>query len=214
MAELQFIVLLVCYMASRMNALTQAPLWTCMMCIFLCHRLATFLRAPENDPIAFLKLLGTLSPPPMHSDVDACFECSADHPECAVCLGTICASTAAQTLQTATQLHRRTGSSSIGRVRSRPALLGLSLMRNQGLATNKESLVGFWGNATTLPCGHKFHAGCIHDAAVAKLQCPTCRGRLVDVWIDMGPGQKLIYKFGFGGFLTLYVLVYLWWRFV
>jgi hypothetical protein len=199
---------LTCYVITRVNVLVQTPLRSIIMSVYLLNRMINIVRTPDlDDPIVSWKFLGTVTPVPVLLSDE---ECEGDeHDECAVCLSKLCTSVGAMSLVSAAR--RRCGPSfSATRLRHRASCAGLSAMRTPGLEFCKETLTGMWGRMTTLPCGHKFHAGCIDSVASIKLQCPTCRGTLGDDWLGVQPEQKLLYKLGLAAIFAFYCVVYLW----
>jgi len=197
---------LTCYVLTRVDVLVQTPLRSVVMSMYLLNRMINIARSPELDnPIAFWKLLGTVSPMPVHLTDDECEE----HDECAVCLSKLCISVGALSLVAAARQRCRPALSAC-RLRPRGSCAGLSAMRTGGLEFCKETLSGMWGRMMTLPCGHRFHAGCMDSVAIIKLQCPTCRGTLGDDWLDVQPEQKLLYKLGLGAIFAFYCMVYMW----
>lgn len=197
---------LTCYVFTRVDVLVETPLRSIIMSMYLLNRMINIARSPELDnPISFWQLLGTVSPMPVHLNDDECEE----HDECAVCLSKLCTSVVAESLVRAARLRCRPALSAC-RLRHRASCAGLSAMRTGGLEFCKETLSGMWGRMMTLPCGHKFHAGCMDSVALVKLQCPTCRRALGDDWLDVQPEQKLLYKLGLGAIFAFYCMVYIW----
>lgn len=202
---------MMCYVATRVDVLVQTPLRSCIMSLYLLNRMIENMRHPMHDGLTFLKLLGTVTPMPVMLTDDECE--GEEHDDCAVCLGKLCTSVNAVSLVAAARQRCRPSLSMCRlreKLRPHDACVDFSAMRMSGLDFCKQNLSGMWGRMTTLPCGHKFHAACIHDAAISKLQCPTCRGALGDDWADVPPEQKLLYKIGLCAIAVFYAVVYLW----
>merc|ERR1711924_225202 len=132
-----------------------------------------------------------------------------NHDECAVCLDRLCMSSERLSQ---ISVSRRRCAVSLSAYRLRPKA-SLSAARMCGFEVCKESLIGIWGRMATLPCGHRFHTGCIHgvtEVRSAVLQCPTCRHKLGDEWGDAQPEHKMLYKLGVGSIGAFYCIVSLW----
>lgn len=169
--------------------------------------MTVLVRAPEIDyPLTFWRLLWTVSPLPVHlADADQCEE----HDDCAVCLDKLCTSTTAVSLVAIARRRCRPALSAC-RLRPEASSAGFSAARTGGVEFCKDTLSGLWGRMATLPCGHKFHTGCMDSVALMRLQCPTCRRTLGDDWVNVQPEQKLVYRLGLGAIFGFYCVVCLW----
>lgn len=199
--------LLACYLSTRLEELRQTPWRSTIMGVYLVNKMSiVFGSSDANNPMTCWKAVCQIAPVPVYSTPD---EQDDDCGECAICLDPLCTSTHALTAISLSRQRCRPSLSAC-RLRPRASMTGLSALRTGSVQFCKETLSGIWGRMATLPCGHKFHTGCLDGVISTKLQCPICRGMITDDNDDLERDQRILYKIGLMCIFVFYCVVYIW----
>jgi len=218
--------LMTVYIATRLEDFQRAGWWNLLL-FFSVLRLHvhSYWSKDRRSLREVWTYLWSISPEPVHAgfvlsdgtldddyggSYDTCRdECSA-HEVCAVCLESLCSDIVAVGNASLSILRRRHSALSIQRWRPRASLVGLSAMRAWGSQSYKGSLTGLARRISELPCGHKFHLGCIDDVVQhggRRLQCPTCRSTLGNAWEDFTEKERLSMYLGWAAACVLILVL-------
>jgi len=201
-----FYILLIGYATSRFRELRKSGLWTLITCCCWVHiEMKRTRHCRGLSMIGVWKVLWEILPMPVHSGCEAVDgECEL-HQTCAVCLDSLCISSEAVAASSLGVLRRRRLALSSCRLCPSGAIAGLAGARSWGTDLYKSSFSGVAKLITVLPCGHRFHLGCIDDVIKTRFQCPTCRGSLGDVWADMSDEEHFSIKLGWCAVIGLWI---------
>lgn len=214
-----FVVLLLSYLLTRSQELARTYLISALACTHLlllqAHKVFWHKGSSQMD---LWCLLWTLSYAPVHAeDVGECEV----HASCAVCLESLCTSSASIAQSAVNICFNRGAAMSACRSWRRLAVAGLSVARSRGLSPCRGGglyeasggLPDSLQRLASLPCGHVFHLGCIdlvvkdlpsRPAHESSLQCPTCRGSFGSGWNEMHHEHRLSARLGTAALFILF----------
>mmetsp|Transcript_25209 Transcript_25209/g.53571 ORF Transcript_25209/g.53571 Transcript_25209/m.53571 type:complete len:446 (+) Transcript_25209:159-1496(+) len=212
-----FYMMLLGYLQATKRQMERHQLLTAatFLCLLYALYLRNFRRPMPN--VGCWRLLWDIHAAPIHVSAGHCHESGClseedatdnsgdcdEHSQCAICLDNLCrhqSALHASAWSLATRRRPMLSASRLGHIAT-------SATRSWGSSLYKSLNTGPSTYVAELPCRHRFHLGCIDDAARAKLQCPTCRSPLGQTWHEMTPSERATLRTGGMVVSSLWVLI-------